>query len=370
MNTKNKQRTATVTWITYNNFGTYLQAYALQRVIHSLGYEKNHIISDRRFVEALNKKPIWWRILAALYHFLNGRDMMRKERRKSDKEFEAFANRFLLIDKDWRDYSDLDRRYDMYICGSDQIWSPILHMNPYYYLGFTDKKKIAYAPSVGQYSYSPEWKEQVEPLLNRFSHLSVRERQGAKLLQEFIDKPIEVVLDPTLLLPSEDWYQLVGKQSEEENQYVLCYFLTYNPDYIKLVRKFARDKGLPLKFFITDKKILDMADIPLFVGPLGFLKEIRNATYFFTDSFHGSIFAIHFEKRFWTFKRFKADSVNNQNSRIEDLFFLLNISEYFVDADSFEERLHLPAIDFLEVKERLKQERIHSLNYLTHSLEA
>ena len=139
MNTKNKQRTATVTWITYNNFGTYLQAYALQRVVHSLGYEKNHIISDRRFVEALNKKPIWWRILAALYHFLNGRDMMRKERRKSDKEFEAFANRFLLIDKDWRDYSDLDRRYDMYICGSDQIWSPILHMNPYYFSSYFKK---------------------------------------------------------------------------------------------------------------------------------------------------------------------------------------------------------------------------------------
>lgn len=369
MNTKNKQRTATVTWITYNNFGTYLQAYALQRVIHSLGYE-NHIISDRRFVEALNKKPIWWRILAALYHFLNSGNMIVKGRKKSDGEFNSFADKYLLIDKGWQDYSDLDRRYDMYLCGSDQIWSPILQVNPYYYLGFTDKKKIAYAPSVGQYSYSPEWKEQVEPLLNRFLHLSVRERQGAKLLQEFIDKPIEVVLDPTLLLPSEDWYQLVGKQSEEENPYVLCYFLTYNPDYIKLVRKFARDKGLPLKFFITDKKILDMADIPLFVGPLGFLKEIRNATYFFTDSFHGSIFAIHFEKRFWTFKRFKADATNNQNSRIEDLFSLLNISEYFVDADSFEEKLHLPAIDFLEVKERLKQERIHSLSYLTHSLEA
>lgn len=369
MNTKNKQRTATVTWITYNNFGTYLQAYALQRVVHSLGYE-NHIISDRRFVEALNKKPIWWRILAALYHFLNRGNIIMKGRRKSDEEFNSFADKHLLIDKGWQDYSDLDRRYDMYVCGSDQIWSPILQMNPYYYLGFTDKKKIAYAPSVGQYSYSLEWKEQVEPLLNRFSHLSVRERQGAKLLQGFIDKPIEVVLDPTLLLPSEDWYQLVEKQSEQECPYVLCYFLTYNPDYIELAKKFARDKGLPLKFFVTDKRIVDVVDIPLFVGPLGFLQEIRNASFFFTDSFHGSIFAIHFEKRFLTFKRFKADSTNNQNSRIEDLFSLLNISDYFVDADSFEDGLHLPTIDYLYVKERLKQERIHSLSYLSRSLES
>ena len=137
-----------------------------------------------------------------------------------------------------------------------------------------------------------------------------------------------------------------------------------------MARKFARNKGLPLKFFITDKRIFDIADIPLFVGPLEFLREIRNATFFLTDSFHGSIFAIHFEKHFWTFKRFKADATNNQNSRIEDLFSLLNISEYFVDADSFEEKLHLPAIDFLEVKERLKQERILSLNYLSRSLEA
>ena len=100
-----------------------------------------------------------------------------------------------------------------------------------------------------------------------------------------------------------------------------------------------------------------------------FLKELKNAAYIFTDSFHGSIFAIHFKKRFWTFKRFNDNEENNQNSRIIDLFSILGIADYFVDEFDFIDKLNLPNINYDMVNEKITVERDYSLNYLKSALE-
>ena len=111
------------------------------------------------------------------------------------------------------------------------------------------------------------------------------------------------------------------------------------------------------------------ADIPLFAGPMEFMRAIKNASYFFTDSFHGSIFAIHFEKRFYTLRRFKEDASNNQNSRVENLFSLLGLSDYFVGDENLDKITNLPLIDYEKVKGIIASERERSLRYLKESLE-
>jgi hypothetical protein len=44
------KKIANITWITYNNFGTFLQAYALQQYIISLGYE-DMILDDSPIID-------------------------------------------------------------------------------------------------------------------------------------------------------------------------------------------------------------------------------------------------------------------------------------------------------------------------------
>lgn len=361
-----KIRTATVTWITYRNFGTYLQAYALQQVVISLGYE-NAILSDKNIVESiynpLSIRFILGRTKAFVLNLFKKKDSKLEDSKRS---YENFAKHYLNIDDSWKETKELNDRYDIYLCGSDQIWSPNVPFHSFYYLSFTEKRKIAYAPSLGSYNYPEDKIPLIRPYLKNFSFLSVREVQGEKIIKDKFGLNCRTVIDPTLLLKKKDWEKLVTKKNDKE--YVLCYLLSYNKAYLRFVRDFADRKGYELRIFMTDSRYLNFADTPLYVGPQEFLNEIRNSSYLFTDSFHGSIFAIHFEVDFYTFKRFNDHTKNNQNSRIVNLFEKLNLLERFLSEKELNHVEQLTEIDYLSVKSRLDREREDSLAFLKNAL--
>lgn len=359
---------AIVTWITYNNFGTSLQAYALQQVIRSLGYE-NVILSDERLVKEITPKVNpFRRAVSYVYHWFVDNRVLKQNLQGTFNAYKSFKENYLRIDNTWGSDQDLNDRYEVFVCGSDQIWSPVIPLQPYYYLAFTDKKKIAYAPSIGQTAYPETRKSIVKHLLRDFSALSIRERQGTLLLREFVDKPVETVVDPTLLLSSEQWNQLAGKR-EEDKPYVLCYLLTFNPCYLECVKRFAESHRMRLKLFVLDRRYLSYADIPVFAGPIEFLSEIRGASCFFTDSFHGTVFAIHFEKWFRVFKRFDEGTSNNQNSRIENLLGVCGLLDYFIGKSQLDKIETLPLVDYKRVKRSLDREKERSLAYLKQALD-
>lgn len=366
------KRTATITWINFRNFGTFLQAYALQQVIKSIGFEHT-IISDEIIVKRMMMQRHGMifcvkRFFYNIYKRIPLNNCCVKGFEKSDSMYKQFSDNFLTIDKDWKSAKDLNSRYDIFICGSDQIWSPVKDIfNSFYYLSFTDKKKVAYAPSIGVNSYPEEFRDRVKSLLESFSNISVREENGAKLLRSFVNKEITTVLDPTLLLTSEQWEKII-KKNEMIEPYILCYLLTYNQTYIDFVYKYAKERNVKLKFFITDKRYLAYADIPLFVGPKEFLGEIHGTSYFFTDSFHGTIFAIQFKKRFAAFKRFKDADGKNQNSRLDNLFDILNLNNYFIAEDGLSEITQLPEIDYNRVHATLNEKREKSISFLSNAL--
>lgn len=361
----NKKKTATVTWITYRNFGTFLQAYALQKVIIMLGYE-NTILSDKNIIESFRNPSVIYSILSRIKRFVLSLKKQPIGILDSKYCYDRFAKQFMKIDYDWKNQEELNDRYDTFLCGSDQIWSPNVPFHSYYYLEFTDKKKIAYAPSMGSFNYPENKISIIKPYLEKFSFLSVREVQGEKIIKEKFNLNCQTVIDPTLLLERTDWENLITKDSDKE--YVLCYLLTYNKKYLQYVRKFADTKGYELRVFITDPRYIKFADIPLYVGPLEFLSEIRNSTYFFTDSFHGSVFGILFERDFYTFKRFKDGAKNNQNSRVLNLFEKLNLLDRFLSEEELNSVENLVLIDYPLVRERLKLEREKSLSFLKGAL--
>lgn len=357
-------KTATVTWIYYRNFGTYLQAYALQQIVKQLGHE-NYIIYDNHFAKHADSFHSLRSVLGWIYGNVV-KAIRCPQQFKVDRCYARFLKDYLQIDYRVKTTERLGEKYDAFLCGSDQIWSPYLDFEPYYFLGFPAERKIAYAPSLGTGTCNEAYEKNAIPLIRQFDHLSTREEVGTALLKKYIDKPIQTVVDPTLLLDGNSWSKLTKKVDEEK--YLLCYFLSPNDWYINHAKQYAREKGLKLCIFGTNPHYREFADKVIYGGPKEFLSYIKYADIVFTDSFHATIFSIHFHKNFQTFKRFEDGKGNDQNARIYNLFEKLYIDHHFVGkSDQFQPDCNA-SVNWFEVDNHLQDLRDFSLSYLKNSL--
>ncbi len=390
-------KTATVTWITYNNFGTELQAYALQQFIQALGYS-NSILSDkdvlRQHWSVLKEKklseqspkahsestpvvPSFKRKLFALplrllRWFLRKRQArLLKPYTESQVLFEQFKKQQLQIDNDvlCSLLPELDQRYDCFICGSDQIWSPLpINFNGYYYLNFTKKPKIAYAPSFGMESLPNEQCSLIREWLLDYSGLSVRERINQDQLAALTRKDVSFVCDPTILFDSSFWSSFCASASLSYRKYLLCYFLESKRWYYEYAHQLA--SHLHLRLILVPNRKEHTAQKGCFrsgVGPPEFVSLIHGAEFVLTDSYHGSIFSVIFSKQFLCLKRFADDAPDNQNGRIFSLFNHLGLREVFVEEKTFEQ-CDLPTIDYCAVQKSVSTFRALSGDYLRRHL--
>lgn len=362
------KKTATVTWLNYRNFGTYLQAFALQKAIEGLGYS-NMVIDDAPVLASFPKKkfsPV--RLLRSVPFLYPKRAEFNRKSASSVAGFDDFKKRYISVDRDWNRKEDLADRYDVYLAGSDQIWSPTVRFDDFYYLAFTERTKIAYAPSIGTTVYPDRMVPQVRAHLESFSALSVREAQGAAILKEKLSLDAEVTADPTLLLTRGQWDSLVPGTCGTERPYVLCYFLTYNKAYIDFVSRYCRDKGLDMKLLVSSPDFVGVSGAEeIYTGPEGFLKLLRGSATVMTDSFHATIFSLIYGKDFHAFKRFKDGTASSQNSRLENLFATLNLGDRFLSESSL--ALSDVPVDYDRVADVLDDMRTQSLKYLAESLE-
>lgn len=358
---------AIITWINYPNYGTYLQAYALQQYIKSLGFnckilnDKNCIASN--FNWKLELKKIVWVLND---HYRNYRDSWNN----SLNLYKSFKTKYLEIENTINQ-DDLNIQYDAFVCGSDQIWNPFCLSNPqskFYYADFSCKKKIAYAPSIGVPEIPLQYKTIFKELTRNFEFLSSREQQGVDALHELTGKEVTKVVDPTMLLDAKQWNVLLSSsQVYSDTNYILAYFLTPNPIFVQTAFKYARQKGLKLKIFYTDKNYSNYNCDLVSAGPLEFLFYIKNAEYLFTDSFHGTIFASIFHTQFFTFKRFKQ-TARSQNSRVENLLNMMGVSERLFDEDNCETVYRFSDIDFEQVDYNLAPFIKKSKEYIEKAL--
>lgn len=355
MNTK--INSATVTWITYLNFGTFLQAYALQKSILKLGYN-NKILCDRRIVTPKRRFSLRMFLRKIKLRILN-RDL-------SERLYKKFKKKHLIIDTEI-DFKKINAKYQVMLCGSDQIWSPYLKFTPYYYLDFYHGKKIAYAPSIGTATWPKEYITNTKPLLRQFSALSVREKESAIALNQELGLEVHTVLDPTLLLRGEEWKQQLLEKDKRQGGYILCYFLTPTSWYLEYVKEYAKKQNKSIKIFDTHSEYSHFGE-NVAAGPQEFLSMINAADEIFTDSFHATIFSILFHKKFVTFKRFKDGGEKDQNLRLYNLFTLLDLKDYFIGEEELGTLSTLNQPNYKEIDIKLEKLRNDSLSYLKKSL--
>lgn len=365
-------RVAIMTWYCFNNYGTVLQVYSLRKMIQSLGVDTVDVI---QYIPKHKRKSILKRFT---YDNLKTKITVANDIRiqnlikEKDNKFDVFREKYLTLSPKAYSPTDLfmlNDIYDKFVCGSDQIWSPLV-FDENYFLTFVknDSKKIAYAPSMGLSSIdSFDVKDQIKQYVAKIPYLSVRETYGQDIIKKYTGLNAKVVLDPTLLYTKEEWNRKFSLENNDLGDYVLFYELGNNPKHYNLAKMYAKNTNC--KLIVVPGTFLDYTkkDCEIYnASPVEFMELIYNAKMVITDSFHSTIFAINFNKPFITLKRFK-DTKKSQNSRIYSILQMLNLTNRLY-ADNLNYFLENSDIDYTEVNEILKKRRKESLEYLKSAL--
>ncbi len=324
------------------NYGAVLQAFALESYCKSLGHECD-VIRYKHVPESA-KKNMWTRICRKCRTISSPGEFVwevcnlfvKKQLKALEKESEIgrqekfrefIQERVTCSAKTYTgdSVSQVNDLYEAFICGSDQIWKPECYTDTYFLKFATpEKRRVAYAPSIAVERLSPEEMCYMRPLIENLDAVSVREEQGAELLKAVTGNLYPIVVDPVLLMPKEFWAKIKSKEIVVKEPFYFCYFLSPNYEAMKKIHKIAvkqRKKVVCISSVAGSHLYLNkFTDI--FVdsaGPAEFIRLISDAEMIYTDSFHGTVFSLIFEKPFWVFDRIVGDKSASMNSRIDTL---------------------------------------------------
>lgn len=374
---------AVMTWHTYNNYGSLLQAYALQESFSKQGvtsylidydpsnYYTNEFSNITSYVKYHGKRLLKEKLkgrkgILANMVYPSFEDPVR------DSAYDQFRDERLRYTKKCvhaSDFFSLNDEYDILACGSDQIWAPT-RFNPRYYLDFAKdpERTLAYAPSVGLPAIDDEViAKSVARLTGRIGYLSVREERGAQILNNLLGRKPQVVLDPTALLTGDEWRKLLGivPTVNSSAPYAVCYFLSDDAKKWSSARRIAGELGLELKgipVFKNDSK--RFVELCLGVGPKEFISLIDGSSAVFTDSFHGTVFSLLLHKEPFVYKRFPDRSRTNQNSRISNILEIAGLGDSVMQDSGSHCVRELGTIDWDLVDARIDVERTKSTAFL------
>lgn len=374
----NKKKVAILTLYYQNyNYGGLLQAYALQKALTKLGYQAEQIsyilasgYGNWNPVKINIKKP-----MAYLYHYFKYGSWFREYMIRQDK-FDAFAEKVPHTEVvTAKSISKLNDRFDCFVCGSDQIWNPI-GWQPTLFFDFLpdDKKRISYAASIARDKLTEEEYAFMQPYLDKFSDISVREKNAAKMLnQKFPNLNVQAVPDPVFLLGIDEWENLIPQNAEEKESYIFAYFLGESEENRQKAIQYAKDRKLKIRFAsymnYTQSK-WDKEHPELLAPPTGvedFLQNIANAELVLTDSFHAAAFSSILKTPFYALPRFKSQDKNSMNSRIVNLVQELNIEERYTE--NLSQEYQWTDIEIENLKKNLNRLQKQGIQFLANSLD-
>lgn len=347
-----------VTFHFVNNFGGALQAYALQKTINKLEACEAEVINYQNtficFTDFVRLFPVTKRVK----EFFSGWVTLSK-RFKRKKIFSEFTKTRYKMTKKCHNNKKITKLCDedIYVCGSDQIWNPTITLiaDPAYFLGFTDKKKVAYAPSVGIPNISDSNKNKMKAFLSKFDAVSVREKDSLELVKELSGKEVTQLIDPTFLVNKEEWDEIANVPKLPE-KYILLYVMQTDSSVYEYAKKMKEKFNLPIVEIsrygynpgFVDHTIID-------IGPAEFVGMFKNATYVCTNSYHGLAFSHIYEKQYCLIPSKKY------GMRMSSLLDLFEID------GTLNENL-LVDYDITKTREIIKREQEKSNQYLMKAL--
>lgn len=310
-----------------SNYGGILQNFALQKVLKEMGHE----------VWTLDYNKFTWfnwfdNALRVLIHKLFGRkdSFLETPNKKDHKEIplRRFVNKYINITKPRtkRFNKKILKKYslDTVVIGSDQVWRPKYNLCIedcfFKFASNLGIKRVAYAASFGtdEWEYTQQQTEICAMLAKMFNGISVREKSGIFLCEKYLGVTATHVLDPTLLLHSEDYAQLLSQIPQRE-PFIFAYLLDISEKKTKEIVEISTRIGLPYLIKGADNSISDSDSIELW------LSYFRDAAFVATDSFHGAAFSIIFNKDFYVF-----GNERRGNSRFDSLLEMFDLKDRMI----------------------------------------
>ena len=331
-----------------NNYGSMLQAYATKKILDNNNIPNETINIDNNIDFKKGKRKYY---ASQLFNFKFIKSKFGMIKLKLDKKivkdlgknisirdskYKEFRKEFNLSIScpDYKSLSEMaDAKYSDVIVGSDQLWLPVNVVSDYYTLNWVSDNinKISYATSFGISKIPDKYTDEYKKFLSRINYLSVREESGKKICDEY-GISSKVVCDPTILLTKEEWEQEAVQERIIPDKYILCYFLGSNIEHRKFAEKLKEKTGYKIVSLNHADEYVKYSDTfaditPYDIGPREWINLIKNAEYVCTDSFHGTVFSLLFNKTFFDFRRYSESNKMSTNSRIDSLLDLADVDK-------------------------------------------
>lgn len=371
-------------WNTEDNYGTVLQNFALQKFLSQSGIESitirdcffAHQSTKEKLLRNLHEKgliSVLLRLITLPYIRIRGKINEKKNRKRNFEQFRISHMKF--TETIYDNYDKLlneQADYDLYIAGSDQIWNfgkyDVRDLDTIFktvFFDFANKAalKISCAASFGNPSFTDEVNNSISEYLSKFDFVSVREQKGVDFCKRIGIENAELQYDPTFLHSAEFYGRLFSGIKKTDSKYVLLYLLNNSSDFsVAALKKWAKKKNLKLVYVNGNLFVPKITNAKCIYPTVNeWLSLISNAEYVFTNSFHGTVFSIIFNKKFLTIKQTKE--FRQLNNRVEELLKEFNLQNRFYSNDfvNVEEE-----INYLDLNTKLDTYRYSSpfVNYI------
>ncbi len=363
------------------NYGGLLQAYALQTILKNEGHKAWIIQRIHAYnFSLLYRKMSWLKFLLKQIVSIIACKKTLKQAKKdmADSRLYTMAftykyisprSRLLSTDEALKNFvSEID--FDAFVVGSDQVWRPKYSPNIYnYFLDFAENmkvKRVAYAASFGtsDWEFSEEETRKCRSLIQKFDLVSVRENDGVTLCSEYLDRnDAKWVLDPTMLLPKEHYFELIVKAHlpEVNNKHIVAYILDETPEKKELLNLVQRELAKPIYDAKQGIASYEAIHVRGKASVEEWLYGFQNADFAVVDSFHGCVFSILFHVPFIV--------IGNKNrglSRMNSLLVQFDLQDRLVCEDYLQKIMPVQVrdIDWERVDRKLEQKRKDSMDFL------
>ena len=353
------------------NYGTLLQAYALQETICSLGYDCKLINYQNEDFNILCKKRI--KIVTKKDIFRKGKLFISKclhpvfyhKANCKAKKLDKFCNNYFKLSNAYslNNISSANNEFDIIVLGGEQVWNTKLYnYQTIYFLDFLESttKAITYATSFGKNSFSGFEYYELKESLPKFSAIAMREKSGCEILKKYFNIDSVNVLDPTFLQKKEFWFNIAHKSKMNiKKDFILIYFMQEPKNSLKEAIKYAKENNFKiysLNKLNTKEKYHDVSDASL----EDFLYLIKNAKCVFTTSFYGLALSINMNTNLYY--ELSHMAINNNASFI-DLCASLGLT-----SREIKDTIDKENIDWNDVNQKLDSLKNESIQYLKDNL--
>lgn len=363
-----------ITFHRANNYGAVLQTCAIAQILKNMGCAAEIIDYRKSVIERfylpsempkLRKNLLLWLRLFCRWK-RNSKAVSAR-----NKNFDLFRCRYLSMSESCCEghvnKSLLERKYDIIVTGSDQIWSASITKGideMYCYQRVSREcMVISYAASIGDVNDIFGHEERLKEILKYYDAVSVRENSLYQILKkEGISCALAV--DPTLLIGTAYWMQWVREREDKSNPYIMYYDAWENETSAELARKIAQQKKMRVYYYNKTLTGIKRGCCVEGEGPEGFVNHIFHAEMVVSSSFHAICFAILFQKQFF------AVLTSDTDCRVKDLLDKLQLSDRIIRniRESNEEEMYR-TIDYKAVYEILDEWKKESMTFLRECLD-